>query len=220
VAACILIPAYNAEKTILAVIGECLGHGLPVLLVDDGSTDGTSGRVAGLPVVMLRHERNLGKGAALRTGFAWAIASGFEGVVTIDADGQHDVSAVPLLVDSARNGRWGILIASRRSQFEEMAGLRKFWNRFGAWCIGKRTGFEISDSQSGFRYYSCDLLKILALKSNRYALEMEIFLKAWKSGFTVGSLPVAARVADGRATSHYRPFKDTLNICMTFLRNL
>jgi len=101
-----------------------------------------------------------------------------------------------------------------------MAGLRKFWNRFGAWCIWKRTGFEISDSQSGFRYYSCDLLKILALKSNRYALEMEIFLKAWKSGFTVGSLPVAARVADGRATSHYRPFKDTLNICMTFLRNL
>ena len=219
-AACILIPAYNAAHTILAVVRECLKHGLPVAVVDDGSTDDTSALLSGLPVNLLRHERNLGKGAALQTGFVWALKSGFDGVVTVDADGQHDGSAIPFLVASARDGRWGILIASRHTQFEQMAGLRKFWNRVGVWCIWKRTGFEISDSQSGFRYYSCDLLKILALKSNRYALEMEIFLKAWKSGFTVGSLPVAARVADGRATSHYRPFKDTLNICMTFLRNL
>jgi glycosyltransferase involved in cell wall biosynthesis len=188
--------------------------------VNDGSTDDTSGQLAGLPVMLLRHERNLGKGAALKTGFAWAVKSGFDGVVTIDADGQHDVSAVPLLVASAQSGRWGILIASRHSQFEEMAGLRRFWNRFGVWCIWKRTGFEITDSQSGFRYYACDVLKKLSMKSNGYALEMEIFLKAWKSGFTVGSLPIAARIADGRATSHYRPVKDTFNISMTFLRNM
>src|SRR5450631_2289369 len=187
-------------------------------MVDDGSADDTSGLVAGLPITLLRHERNLGKGAALKTGFAWVVKSGFDGVVTVDADGQHDVSAVPLLIASAQSGNWGILIASRHSQFEQMAGLRKFWNRIGVWCIWKRTGFEITDSQSGFRYYSSDVLKNIALKSNGYALEMEIFLKAWKSGFTVGSLPVAARVADGRATSHYRPVKDTFNISMTFLR--
>jgi len=220
VAACILIPAYNAEKTILAVVHECLGHGLPVVLVDDGSTDGSSSLLAGLPVTLLRHERNLGKGAALKTGFAWAIGSGFDGVVTVDADGQHDVAAIPTLVAAAQQGRWGILIASRHSQFEQMAGLRKFWNRVGVWCIWKRTGFEITDSQSGFRYYSTGVLKSITLKSNGYALEMEIFLKAWKNGFTVGSLPIAARVADGRATSHYRPFKDTVNISMTFLRNM
>jgi len=220
VATCILIPAYNAEKTILAVVRECLEHGVPVAVVDDGSADDTSGLVSGLPVKLLRHERNLGKGAALKTGFAWAMASGFEGVVTVDADGQHDVSAIPLLIASAQNGNWGILIASRHSQFEEMAGLRKFWNHIGVWCIWKRTGFEVTDSQSGFRYYSCEVLKNVALKSNGYALEMEIMLKAWKSGFTVGSLPIAARVADGRATSHYRPFKDTVNISMTFLRNM
>ncbi|MBC8017711.1 MAG: glycosyltransferase family 2 protein [Verrucomicrobia bacterium] len=217
-ATCILIPAYNAEKTILAVVRECLEHGLPVVLVDDGSADDTSGLVAGLPVMLLKHEKNLGKGAALKTGFDWAVKSGYDGVVTIDADGQHDVSAIPSLVASAQSGRWGILIASRHSQFEQMAGLRKIWNRIGVWCIWKRTGFEITDSQSGFRYYSCDVLKNIALKSNGYALEMEIFLKAWKSGFTIGSLPVAARVADGRATSHYRPVKDTFNISMTFLR--
>jgi glycosyltransferase involved in cell wall biosynthesis len=220
VAACILIPAYNAEKTILAVVRECLTHGLPVALVDDGSTDDTSGLLTGLPVTLLRHERNLGKGAALKTGFSWAIESGFDGVVTIDADGQHDVSAIPLLIASARSGSRGILIASRHTQFEQMAGLRKIWNRIGVWCIWKRTGFEITDSQSGFRYYSSDVLKKISLKSDGYAMEMEVLLKAWKAGFTVGSLPIAARVADGRATSHYRPFKDTVNISMTFLRNM
>ena len=215
-----MIPAYNAEKTIQAVVRECLQHGMEVVLVDDGSTDDTSGQLAGLPVMLLRHERNLGKGAALKTGFAWAMKSGFDGVVTIDADGQHDVSAIPLLISSAQSGNWGILIASRHTQFEQMAGLRKLWNRIGVWCIWKRTGFEITDSQSGFRFYACEVLKKLSMKSNGYALEMEIFLKAWKSGFTVGSLPVAARVADGRATSHYRPVKDTFTISMTFLRNM
>ncbi|MDD2540166.1 MAG: glycosyltransferase family 2 protein [Desulfuromonadaceae bacterium] len=219
-AACILIPAYNAEKTILTVVRECLEQGVAVVLVDDGSTDGTSRLLDGLPVALLRHPRNLGKGAALKTGFAWALESGFDAVVTIDADGQHDVTAIPRLLASAQSGQWGILIASRRSQFEQMAGLRKLWNRIGVWCIWKRTGFEITDSQSGFRYYSGDVLKKLSLTSNGYALEMEILLKAWKSGFTVGSLPVAARVADGRATSHYRPFMDTVNISMTFLRNM
>ena len=219
-AVCILIPVYNAEKTILAVVRECLEHGLPVAVVDDGSTDNTSVLLSGLPVTLLRHQLNRGKGAALKTGFAWAIESGFDAVVTIDADGQHEVSAIPLLIAFAQSDNWGILIASRHSQFVQMAGLRKFWNRIGVWCIWKRTGFEITDSQSGFRCYSREVFKNVSLKSNGYDLEMEILLKAWKSGFTVGSLPIAARVADGRATSHYRPFKDTVSICMTFLRNM
>ena len=219
-AVCILIPAYNAGQTILAVVLECLGQGRPVVVVDDGSTDDTAGRLSGLPVTLLRHGRNLGKGAALKTGFAWVIESGFEGVVTIDADGQHDVSAIPVLVASAQRGAWDILIASRHTQFEQMAGLRKFWNRVGVWCIWKRTGFEITDSQSGFRYYSRETVMDMSLKSDGYALEMEVLLKAWKGGFTVGSLPIAARVADGRSTSHYRPFKDTVTISMTFLRNM
>lgn len=99
-----------------------------------------------------------------------------------------------------------------------MAGLRKFWNRFGVWCMRTRTGFEISDSQSGFRYYSASLLSAVSLSKSGYDLEMEILMKAWKGGFRIGSLPVAARVADGRSTSHYRPVRDTWNICMTFLR--
>jgi len=220
-AVCILIPAYNAEKTIGPVMRECAALGYPVVVVDDGSLDTTAAVVASQHmdgVTFLAHERNRGKGGALRTGFKWALDNGFEAVVTVDADGQHDISAIPQLIAAAQCGKYGILIASRHAQFEQMAGLRKIWNRIGVWCMRKRTGFEITDSQSGFRYYSRRLLESVQLKSQEYSMEMEILMKAWKGGFTIGSIPIAARVADGRSTSHYRPVADTFAICMTFLR--
>lgn len=217
-AVCVLIPAYNAALTIGNVLDEACEHGFPVVVVDDGSQDATSRVATDYGVTLLSHPVNRGKGAALLTGFDWAVAKGFEGVVTLDADGQHDPLSIGMLAATARDGRFGILIASRYTQFNEMAGLRKFWNRFGVWCMQARTGFEISDSQSGFRYYSASLLSAVSLSKCGYDLEMEILMKAWKQGFTIGSLPVAARVADGRSTSHYRPVRDTWNICMTFLR--
>jgi glycosyltransferase involved in cell wall biosynthesis len=215
---CVLIPAYNAEKTILEVVAESAAQGLPLVVVDDGSCDGTARVLEGTQVTLLRHAANQGKGAALRTGFDWALNQGFDAVVTLDADGQHDASALADLINAAERGGIDLMIASRYSQFEEMSGLRRSWNRFGVWCMRQRTGFDISDSQSGFRYYSGRLLRGVQLNSSGYNLEMEILIKAWKRGFTVGSIPIAARVADGRATSHYRPFTDTVAICMTFLR--
>ena len=215
---CVIIPAYNAAVNIFEVATEALLSGAPVLVVDDGSTDTTAGEVERLPVNLIRHDRNRGKGAALRTGFQWALSHGFSGVVTLDADGQHDASAIPLLASSACQDGTDILIASRAVQFGQMAGLRKVWNRFGVWCMRKRTGFDITDSQSGFRYYSSLLLRSVTLVADGYHLEMEILMKGWRGGFRLGSLPVAARVADGRATSHFRPVTDTWNICMTFLR--
>jgi len=218
VAFCVLIPAYNAGLTLGAVLDEVCRQAFPVVVVDDGSSDNTSAVAGVYPVTLLSHQANMGKGAALVTGFSWAVENGFEGIVTLDADGQHDPQSIAALASSAVDGGFGILIASRYTQFNQMAGLRKFWNRFGVWCMRKRTGFEISDSQSGFRYYSASLLLAVSLSKSGYDLEMEILMKAWKNGFTIGSLPVAARVADGRSTSHYRPVRDTWNICMTFLR--
>lgn len=215
---CIVIPAYNAAATIAEVVKETRTLGYPLLVVDDGSTDGTAERISGLDVQVLRHPENRGKGAALRTGFSWALANGCSAVITLDSDGQHDPTAIPRLVTAARERSFDILIASRSSQFDEMAGLRNSWNRFGVWCVRKKTGFEITDSQSGFRYYSARLLKAVDLAANGYEMEMEVLMKAWRGGFSIGSLPVAARVADGRSTSHFRAVRDTWNICMTFLK--
>lgn len=215
---CILIPAYNAATTLRGVVLESLEQGFPVTVIDDGSSDGTGQSVADLPVTVLVHAKNRGKGAALRTGFDWVMDQGFDGVVTLDADGQHDPTAISRLLAEVDKKDYYCLLASRHDQFEEMAGLRKFWNRFGVWCMRKRTGFEITDSQSGFRYYRSDLLKSVHLEKSGYDLEMELLMKCWKSGFSIGSLPVPARVADGRATSHYRAVRDTFHISMTFLR--
>ena len=215
---CIIIPVYNAEAVITEVAREALQTGFPLLVVDDGSSDGTAARLKGLPVNVVSHRENLGKGKALRAGFAWALDHGFAGAITMDGDGQHDPSAIPLLAAAAAEKCSDILIASRAEQFRQMAGLRATWNRFGSWCIEKRTGFDISDSQSGFRYYSARLLRRVELSSAGYSLEMEILLKAWRGGFRIDSIPVAARIADGRATSHYRAVRDTWNICMTFLK--
>ncbi|MDD2320274.1 MAG: glycosyltransferase family 2 protein [Geobacteraceae bacterium] len=217
---CIVIPAFNAAATIVNVVAETRALGHPILVVDDGSTDGTAERLAALDVRVLRHAVNRGKGAALRTGFSWALENGCSAVITIDSDGQHDPTAIPLLLATALERRVDILIASRSTQFGEMAGLRNSWNRFGVWCVRKKTGFEITDSQSGFRYYSARLLSGIELTANGYELEMEVLMKAWRGGFTIGSLPIAARVADGRSTSHFRPVRDTWNICMTFLKYL
>ena len=215
---CLVIPAYNAAATIVAVVEETLSLGFPLLVVDDGSTDGTAERLVGLNVEVKRYPRNRGKGAALRTGFSWAVENGYSAVITLDSDGQHDPSAIPRLLAAAMEGNFDILIASRASQFGEMAGLRNSWNRFGVWCVKKKTGFEITDSQSGFRYYSTRILRNIELTADGYALEMEVLMKAWRAGLTIGSLPIAARVADGRSTSHFRPVRDTWNICMTFLK--
>lgn len=215
---CVIIPAYNAGQTILDVVGEVLQYNASIVVVDDGSTDATASLVNGLPVNIVCHRQNRGKGAALRSGFAWALDRGFSGVVTIDADGQHNPAAIPLVVATARERQADILIASRYSQFQEMANIRAFWNRFGVWCVKKRTGLSISDSQSGFRYYSARLLRNIQLSADGYNMEMEVLMKAWHSGFTIDSIPVQARVADGRSTSHYRPVCDTWNICMTFLK--
>jgi glycosyltransferase involved in cell wall biosynthesis len=218
VANCIIIPAFNAERTIIEVVEEVGGYGLPLLVVDDGSTDSTAVLLERLAVATIRHPVNLGKGAALRTGFAWAAKNGFTGVVTLDSDGQHDPTAIPLIISTAEREGFDLLIASRRSQFEQMSGLRRQWNRFGVWCFLKRTGFTIDDSQSGFRFYSARLLQDIELTADGYEMEMEILMKAWRKGFRVASIPVAARVADGRSTSHYQPVRDTWKICMTFLK--
>lgn len=219
-ATCIIIPAYDARKTIVGVAGEALGTGLPVVVVDDGSLDGTGRLVRQLPLSLISLPHNRGKGAALRAGFEWALEEGYDAVVTIDADGQHEPSGIPRLCETARTRGCDILIASRFSQFGEMSGLRRCWNRFGVWCLKKLTGLDIDDSQSGFRYYSAALLRQVKFEADGFDMEMEILLKAWRSGFVIGSVPLAARVADGRSTSHYRPVRDTWNICMTFLRHM
>lgn len=215
-----VIPARDAASTIGGVVRglKAAVPGLAVLVVDDGSTDGTaaSAREAGADVI--RHEVNRGKGAALQTGFDEAARQGAERVLTLDADGQHDPDDIPSLLERHRSARPALIVGSRDRQFAAMWGPRRAMNRFSSASLRLFTGIDLPDSQSGFRVYDAAFLRRLRLAGRRYEAEMEALMRAAEWRLPVVSVPIHLRVVDGRSTSHYRPLADTVRIVGTVLR--
>jgi len=216
----VLIPALNAARTLPAVVVEARRQLEPVIVIDDGSTDGTGDAARAAGATVLRHDKNRGKGGALKTGFAWALEHGFDGVITLDADGQHLPSEIPkfLAARGAADLRADLIIGGRSHLFEQMLPRRRMANRFSAASIAFASGTPISDSQSGFRFYSANLLRNLALRTDGFDLESEVIVRAGRRGFRIVTIPIELGFVDGISTSHYKPLKDTLRIAWTVLR--
>jgi glycosyltransferase involved in cell wall biosynthesis len=214
-----LIPALNAEKTLPAVVIAARRQIEMVVVIDDGSGD-TTGEVArAAGAVVLRHAVNRGKGGALKTGFAWALENGYDGVVTLDADGQHLASEIAKFLKAAEAPDAADLIIGGRSHlFEQMLPRRRMANRFSAWSIAKASGVAITDSQSGFRFYSARLIRDIELRTDGFDLESEVIVRAGRAGYAIATIPIELGFVDGVATSHYRPLLDTLRIAWTVLR--
>ena len=213
-----LIPALNAERTLPRVVADARAQIEPVLVIDDGSSDktGEAARAAGATV--LRHEVNRGKGAALKTGFAWALEQGFDGVITLDADGQHLAGEIPKFIAARAETHADLIIGGRSHLFQQMLPRRRNANRFSAWCIAKCAGVPITDSQSGFRFYSANLLRNVKLRTNGFDLESEVIVRAGRGNFKIVTIPIDLGFVDGLSTSHYKPLKDTLRIAATVAR--
>ncbi len=216
---CVLIPAYNAEETLRGVIEGVEGNHLDIIVVDDGSTDSTAQIAAEMGATLLQHAENRGKGRALRTGFTYVMEHGYEAVITLDADGQHDPSEIPRFVALYRKGGPGIIIGSRAAQFSEMPPLRRFWNQLGAKAVSRLTKAFVSDSQSGYRLIRTDVLRDLKLTTSTYETEMELLIKACKKGYGVVNIFITGRAMNDMSTSHFRPVVDTFKICMLYLRS-
>ncbi len=217
---CVLIPAYNAQDTIGAVLEKVQSLGLDAIVVDDGSTDETKSVGQKYGIHLLEHSKNLGKGVALRTGFQYAVEKGYELVITLDADGQHDPMEIPTLLKVYERTRPDLLIASRFGEFDRMPLLRRFWNRLGARAVSRLCHSDITDSQSGFRLIRTEVLKAVHLTTPGYEMEMELLIKACKRGFSVLSFPIITPRIDGTPSSHFRPVVDTWLICKVFLQGL
>jgi glycosyltransferase involved in cell wall biosynthesis len=217
---CVLIPAYNAQWTLGAVLEKVGSLDVDILVVDDGSSDETSRVALESGAHLLKHPLNLGKGAALRTGFESILQKDYRVVITLDADGQHDPGEIPFLLDVFQNVKPDILIASRAAKFYQMTFLRRFWNRLGVKAVARLCHSDITDSQSGFRLIRTEVLKEVDLSTSRFETELELLIKACKKGFSVLSLPVNTQKADGTASSHFRPVTDTWMVCKLFLRSL
>ena len=217
---CILIPAYNAEKRIGPVLEKVRSLGLDTIVVNDGSMDHTEKRAEEYGPHLLKHPRNLGKGAALRTGFQYILEKDYQVIITLDADGQHDPSVIPFLLKVFLNVQPDLLIASRASEFYRMTWLRRFWNRLGVKAVSRLCHADITDSQSGFRLIRTEILRKISLTTTGFETELELLIKACKKGFGVLSIPINVPKVDGTSSSHFRPVTDTWLVCKLFLRSL
>jgi glycosyltransferase involved in cell wall biosynthesis len=217
---CILIPAYNAATTIGSVLKTIQGTHIDTVVVDDGSIDHTENVAMQYGAYLLKHSSNLGKGAALRTGFQYILQKGYEIVVTLDADGQHDPSEIPSLLRIFQSVKPDILIASRAEEFEKMSFLRRFWNRLGTRAVARLCHADITDSQSGFRLMRADVLKAVGLSTSGFETELELLIKSCKKNFTVLSVPIKTLRVDGTESSHFKPVADTWRECKLFLHFL
>jgi len=217
---CILIPAYNAQETLGFVLKKIEPLKIDTVVVDDGSSDETKIVALEYGAQLLVHPVNLGKGAALRTGFQYLLQKDYQVVITLDADGQHDPSEIPFLFKIFQSVKPDILIASRAAEFGKMTFLRRFWNRLGVRAVARLCHSDITDSQSGFRLIRGEVLREVDLSTSRFETELELLINACKKGFGVLSVPIKTQKVDGTGSSHFKPMVDTWLVCKIFLRSL
>ncbi len=219
---CVLIPTYNNARTLEATVLGAKEQLPDVIVVDDGSTDGTRGILDGLAgITVLRHEKNRGKGAALRTGFEHARRAGFSHAVSIDSDGQHLPGEIPHVLAACGGG----LVIGKRDLAAD-GGYRR--SRFGLknsnFWVWVATGLRLPDTQSGFRAYPLEDIGKLRLVSTGYDLEIEVLVKAAWTGVKIPSVPIRVLYPPREEhVSHMRPVLDfirigRLNTRLVFLR--
>lgn len=219
----ILIPAYNAEPMIGHVLDSVTPFEIPILVINDGSTDRTGEILAARsPRFLETHAENRGKGAALKTGFARAAAEGFTHALTLDADGQHPVESIPDFVKRCNEKPGAILVGNRFGDetIRSMPRVRRFSNGLSSRLISLAAGSPIPDAQCGMRVYPLSVLPPLNLVSDGYALESEVLVKAGLHGVEVENIPIACHYPMGTTTSGYRAFADSWRIAKIVLRSL
>ncbi|MCX2678350.1 DUF2062 domain-containing protein [Galbibacter sp. EGI 63066] len=213
---CVLIPTYNNEKTLRGVIEGVLEYTKDVIVVNDGSTDGTTEILKEYTerIEILHIEKNKGKGNALRWGFNHARALGYQYAITIDSDGQHFPSDIPVFMEELKKteDKNLLLIGARNMDQDGIPGKSSFGNKFSNFWYWFETGFQLEDTQSGFRLYPLKELEDLHFHTTKFEFEIEVIVKAAWNGTTVKNVPIQIHYDQEDRVSHFRPFKDFTRI--------
>lgn len=219
--ACVLIPSYNNAALVAAVVRDALDAGLPVLVVDDGSTDctGDAAREAGAEVVT--HTRNRGKGAALLTGWAAAAERGYSHVIAMDGDGQHLASELPAFLAYMERSPDGLGVGNRDR--DQMPSSSLFGRAISDFMFFAATGLkpdgELPDTQCGYRIYPLRHVLALGMAGRRYEFEMEVLVRAAWFGVPVGIVPIPVFYPDKQdRVSHFRVWRDNTRIVGIYTR--
>lgn len=222
----IVIPVYNHGQTLAKVAKESFLTGLPVLVVDDGSDDGGGQNIEKLNCSYLRLTENKGKGAAILAGAEFAAENGYDGIITIDADGQHDPADAVQLVSKSMQYDWPVIIIGAREMVQDtVPGSSHFGRVFSNFWVRLECGADLEDTQSGLRLYPVKELLQLGLTRTRYDFEIEVIVKAVWAGIAVACVPVSVHYpAVGERVSHFKKFQDNWRLTRLhtklFLRRL
>jgi glycosyltransferase involved in cell wall biosynthesis len=216
----IVIPAYNHATQVRRVVEKTLQLGLPVIVVDDGSTDSTPQVLASISgITVIRHKENQGKGASLLTGFVAAPRLA-DWAITIDADGQHDPEDILPLIRAIPEGQRPLVIGKRTEMGHGNVPWTSRWGRrFSNFWVWVSCGRWFSDSQSGLRVYPLAETLHLGTKTRRYQFEVEVLVRAVWRGIPIVEVPVYALYGPvGERVSHFRPWLDFWRNTRTFTR--
>lgn len=214
---CVVIPAFNVERTLGSLLVQLKVLGVEAVVVDDGSTDRTAEVARAGGAAVLSHPTNQGKGQSLRDGFQWALAQGYEVLVTMDGDGQHLAGDLPQLLNALGSAQVGVVVGNRMHDVRSMPRIRRWTNWAMSRWISRLCHQPIPDSQCGFRAIRRQILERIALTTQRYEIDSELLIKAAQAGFRIASASITTVYRHER--SRIRPIADTVRF-FRFLRTL
>lgn len=202
----VVIPCANEARTISEIVGAVRKILPQVIVVDDGSEDGTGEEAVRAGAEVIRSAAGHGKGAALRVGWRRAAERGFSWALTVDGDGQHAAEDIPKFLAAAARGDADLVIGNRMGDSQRMPWLRRRVNRWMSWKLSQAAGMELPDSQCGFRLMRLGAWATLELRTEHFEIESELLLGFVERKYAVKFVPVQVIYRNERSKIH--PLRD------------
>lgn len=215
---CVVIPVYNEAKTIGAIVTSLHAQEFHVCVVDDGSCDGSGDIARTCGAYVLVNDQRRGKGYSLKRGFAYVCQQSYAGVMMMDGDGQHVVKDIKAFLECRGQVDACMVVGNRMSHAKGMPWVRYLTNWIMSSMISLVIWQRVPDTQCGFRYISCAVLKSVTLISNGYEIETELLMKVSKRGFPIFSVPIQTIYHD--ENSKINPVQDAMRFIVYFIKEI
>ncbi|VGO12473.1 Polyprenol monophosphomannose synthase [Pontiella desulfatans] len=205
---CVLVCAFNESGHIGQVVRGIIEHqACEVVVVDDGSSDNTATLAEQAGARVLRNSENLGKGASLKRGFEHVCNQGFDAVVVVDGDGQHDPAEIGCFLDAYERTRIPVLVGNRMADTTGMPYIRRWTNRTMAWILNRLVRIYVADPPCGYRFYRTDVLPFIMSDLPRFAFEFDVLVHAALRHIRIDSVRVST-IYNRKRRSHVAPIRD------------
>ena len=215
---CAVIPAYNEEKNLGLILKKVKAHSIDIIVIDDGSIDQTATIAEREGAHLIRHPINKGKGDAIRNGFQLALEKGYDIIISLDADGQHDPGEIPHFIEKINNSNVGMVVGNRLHSPAGMPSSRLFVNRLFSKITSKLLKQYIPDALCGYKIIKAEVLNSIKLNTNKYDTDPEIIIKAVKGGFKIDFINIKCIYAG--ETSYIKPANYITNFFRLIIREI